>query len=475
MFNLFCSCAEKNCGKLAIIFRNQKITFGQLKSDVCDLRLKLRKQGIFGNKTVGIYMEKGSEYVKTVLALLGCGVSIVPLSIYYTEEEISCICLNAQIDYIITSSILNMNCSVLQYTDILNEMLDEEHDFYGNPTLLLLTSGSTGEPKVSIIPEEILFNRTKAEINQFNILQNDVFCINTPLYHCVGFRMMVTAMTNGLTIILNDIFVPGQWLEMVRLFKPTYTILSPNQIVDLVNYAENKKIQIKDFMFTLRTIISTGAKLRREVKEAFLNLIDCDLYDVIGSSETEFIAINKCQLNQKDELIGKPFKDVEIKILPYDGCQDGTGEVLCKSDMLFAGYFGNDEKTEMALCNGFFRTGDRGYIDEGELYLTGRIKKVIICSGVNIYPEDIEKIIMEDDRISDCYVFGVEDDRCGEVVAVIVAGHEITKDDIRRKCIEKLAIFQLPRLVYIIEKIPRNDMGKVPIDIIKKLISKGDT
>lgn len=468
LFSLFCLRATNNIDKVAIIFNNKKITFGKLLQDVYAVRLKLRKYGICNGKTVGIYIEKNPDYIKTILALLGMGVNIVPLSLYYTMEEIESICEKVQINYVITSNKMNVSCHTIQYKQLADVELLEQYEFHGDSTLFLLTSGSTGIPKVSIIPEKTLLRRTEAEFVQFSLSPDDIFCINTPLYHCVGFRMMLTALTKGVTIVLNGNFVPKQWIEIVKMWEPTYTILSPNQIVDLVGFAKDDVQQFKESIASLRIIISTGAKLKRVIKEDFLSLINCNFYDVIGSSETEFIAINKCQVNQSDKLVGKPFDNVEIVISPFGANENGVGEILCRSDMLFDGYWGDNKQTEKSMVNGFFKTGDMGYFDNGELYLVGRVKRIIICSGVNIYPEDIEKAVLEDERITDCYVFGVNNDRCGEVVAIIVAGNGITKDDVKRICLEKVAIYQQPRLVYVVDKIPRNEMGKVPIDIINK-------
>ena len=152
-----------------------------------------------------------------------------------------------------------------------------------------------------------------------------------------------------------------------------------------------------------------------------------------------------------------------------DRCKDVHLEIICKSNMLFSGYYNDIELTGDSFINGFFKTGDMGFIDNGLLYLTGRKKNMVICSGINIYPADIEKVLLEDERITDCYAYGIPDDRCGEKLAVIVESTTLTEKEVKVICLKRLAIYQQPRDIRIVENIKRDSMGKIRIDNRKRL------
>ena len=170
----------------------------------------------------------------------------------------------------------------------------------------------------------------------------------------------------------------------------------------------------------------------------------------------------------KIKSVGRPVPGVKIEILREDGAvalPGEVGEIICKTPMIFGGYFKRPDLTAAAMWGDYFRTGDLGKLDEdGYLYYLGRIKEIIITGGINVYPKDIESVLSEHPSILENAVFPLPDDNLGEIVAVAIAPRNPDDFDLRKirfHCAEHLADFQQPRKYFLMKALPKNEMGKV--------------
>jgi long-chain acyl-CoA synthetase len=159
---------------------------------------------------------------------------------------------------------------------------------------------------------------------------------------------------------------------------------------------------------------------------------------------------------------------VEIRILRDDdeiAAPGEAGEIACKTPMIFGGYFKRPDLTRAAMWGEYFRTGDIGRLDQdGFLYFLGRKKDVIITGGINVYPADVESAVSEHASVAECAAFPVPDERLGEIVAVAVVPRSPGPFDrraLRFHCAERLADFQQPRKYFVVDALPKNNMGKV--------------
>jgi long-chain acyl-CoA synthetase len=209
--------------------------------------------------------------------------------------------------------------------------------------------------------------------------------------------------------------------------------------------------------------------LGHKTKIELLARLNCEFHECYGTSEIA-IATNLDGISAKTKLqsVGLPAPGVDVKIIGTNDEIVGAGalgEIVCKTPMLFGGYFKRPELTRAAMWGEYFRTGDMGRLDEdGFLYFLGRTKDIIICGGINIYPADIEAVVGEHASVQECAAFAFPDERLGEVVAVAIVPVDKAAFDLRQlrfHCAERLADFQQPRKFFIVDELPRNAMGKV--------------
>ena len=214
---------------------------------------------------------------------------------------------------------------------------------------------------------------------------------------------------------------------------------------------------------SLRVCISTGARLTASVTTAILEKFGVRVQQLYGSSEAGTIAI-QCR-QAPDSSIGRPLKNVDVKILDIDGTHVGpmeSGEIAIKSPAMTRGYVCESALNDETYHQGYLRTGDVGKIDrQGNLYVTGRIKRLINMSGVKVDPVEIEDVLKTHQKVKDAFVFGVNNHREIQVIkALIVADAECRCNEIVKHCRENLAEFKIPRIVEFVQQIPTDIMGK---------------
>ena len=167
--------------------------------------------------------------------------------------------------------------------------------------------------------------------------------------------------------------------------------------------------------------------------------------------------------------MGKPFDEAKIRRLFDDEERDcvvgEVGEIACMSKLTCKGYYKMDNMMQLAMVDGYFRTGDLGYVDEdGYLYFAGRKKELIITGAINVYPNDIDMVVGQIPEVEECAAFSYPDDRLGEVVALAIVRKddcELTERTIKTYCARNLADFQQPHKIFFVDALPKNAMGKL--------------
>ena len=460
IFENICSAIEKNKEKMAIVCNDESILYFDLLMESKKLADILIEKGAKAGSHIGIFQHKSIEFVISVCAILSIDAVMIPFNIGWTEEEVHNAVEIADVSILLyDKEIRCFNC---------NNIYSKED------CIFLMTSGSTGVPKIVQVSWSAMLTRLKMEVEEFALFDNDVVLISTPIYHSLGIRLLLTSLYLGTQIILPKTFYSKGWLEYIEKYQITYTITVPNQIVQILKEVGGRYDEYNEKLRTLKTILSTASYLPEDVKKEFVKVIRGNFYNFIASSETEFIAKINCKKDIGDNLLGYPFAGTKLCILKDDNSIGGVGEIgeiVCSSPQLFSKYYHNDCLTENAIYDGFYRTGDMGFLDErGCVHFSGRKKNVVICCGVNIYPRDVEEMINRCDGVIECVAMGLEDKGCGEILAVVVATNCLSKKEIQKYCVEHLAVYEQPREIIIVDSIQKNDLGKINKDEIKKSI-----
>jgi acyl-CoA synthetase (AMP-forming)/AMP-acid ligase II len=288
-----------------------------------------------------------------------------------------------------------------------------------------------------------------------------------PLFHIHGIvASTLSTLASGGTVVVPSKFNPLGFWRLVREYGVTWYSGVPTMHQLLLARTRREK---PAGAHTLRFIRSASAPLAVEVIHAMEEVFGVPFVEAYGMTEASHqMSSNLLPPKQrKAGSVGCP-TGIEISIMDIDGKhvpQGERAEVVIKGPSVFSGYENNPEANARSFVDGWFRTGDQGYLDtENFLHLTGRIKDLIIRGGENIAPREIDEVLLKHDAVSDAVAFGAPHPTLGEEVVAAVVLHQphgITEKELIKFCREKLAEFKCPKKIYIIESIPTTATGKV--------------
>lgn len=342
-----------------------------------------------------------------------------------------------------------------------------EHINGDESLILTMTSGSTGTPKPIDISQQNKVDRSLAHIRVYDLTKEDRILAATPLYHSLAERLVILPLILGATSILLPRFTPALWLKCAAEQKPTFTIAVSAQLAQILELLKQNNTEGID---SFRSIVSSSALLEEKVKMELIDKLHCEFHEMYGASETSTITDICFQTApNKQKSVGYPFDEAKVRILFDDEERDcvvgEVGEIACKSKLTCKGYYKMDNMMQLAMVDGYFRTGDLGYVDEdGYLYFAGRKKELIITGAINVYPNDIDMVVRQIPEVEECAAFSYPDDRLGEVVALAVVRKddcELTERTIKTYCARNLADFQQPHKIFFVDALPKNAMGKL--------------
>ena len=269
----------------------------------------------------------------------------------------------------------------------------------------------------------------------------------------------------GATYILQNKFDADKVIKTIEKENVTHMVLVPSQIIELLNHKYFDPNKLK----SLEMLLSVGAPLLLEYKKLISKILPGIFYELYGITEGFFTYLDREDVMKKIKSVGAVPPFVDIKILKNTGeeCSpEEIGEICGRGPMMMTGYYNKPELTKKVVVNGWLHSGDLGYIDkDGFLYLVDRVKDMIISGGVNIFPKDIEEIIIQHPEITEVSVFGIPNKKWGEspVAAVITRSNKgICKEKLIKWTNERVnAKFQRISDIIIYNSFPKNIAGKI--------------
>ncbi|UWE04314.1 class I adenylate-forming enzyme family protein [Laceyella sacchari] len=331
--------------------------------------------------------------------------------------------------------------------------------------MIIYTSGTTGQPKGVMCTHANVYAAGIANVNTLDLRFADRFLFVTPLFHISGMMFIVNALIRGITLVMAPNFTPSQLWELIDEEKINNMMSVPAMLPFML---EMLKTIDKD-LFSLRGIVCGGSRVPERLIREFDDL-GFSIIQVYGATEytgaiTYFLPemdLNRCHS------AGKGVYLTQIKILdPLTGqeCPTGeVGEIVVRSDSVFAGYWNNQEETDKVLKNGWYYTKDVGKLDEdGYLYVIDRLRDMVICGGEKVFPAQVEDVIQQLDGVAEVAVVGVKDAVWGELPRAYVVkaeGAVLTEDDVMAHARRHLADYKLIDVEFI-DELPKNSMGKV--------------
>jgi long-chain acyl-CoA synthetase len=344
----------------------------------------------------------------------------------------------------------------------------------GDVAMQLYTSGTTGLPKGAMLSNGNLGMLLPHVGPWWQFDETSVNLVCMPLFHIGGSGWALVGMGVGCHTILCREFVPAEILTALERHRVTNALFVPAMLQFLTAVPGAAE---RDYR-ALRSIVYGASPITDEVLVRSIKTFRCPFIQVYGLTETtgaitQLPAADHATDGPRARLLrsaGKPFPWVELRIVDPAGgrpCAVGeVGEVWTRSVQNFQGYWGRDEETTRTLdVDGWLRTGDAGYLDEdGYLFLTDRVKDMIVSGGENIYPAEVENVLSDHPAVADVAVIGVPDDRWGETVKAIVvrrAGSDAGGAEIVEFARDRLAHFKCPTSVDFVSSLPRNPSGKI--------------
>lgn len=340
----------------------------------------------------------------------------------------------------------------------------------------MYTSGTTGRPKgVLISHRNVLLNSYQSSMTT-GIWpdDNDKALVIAPTFHAVGLVGAMLGVIYGSAMIIHRDYDPVGMIETLANEQVTTVAVIPVMLQFSLAMVEN--IEQYDFS-ALKTINYGGSPISESLLADCMRIFGCDFVQGYGQTESTMALSFLTPEDHRRALQGEPgllrscgraVFATELKVVNSQGddCIGAeVGEIVARGPQVMQGYWQQSEATAQTIVNGWLHTGDAGYIDEnGYVYIQDRVKDLIISGGENIYPAEIENVLMAHPAIADVAIIGVADERWGEVpLAAIVAapGLEVTITELKSFCEGKLASFKIPKHIELVAGLPRNPSGKI--------------
>ena len=342
--------------------------------------------------------------------------------------------------------------------------------------LVLETSGSTSRPKVVPLSQDTIFVSAHYTGTSLRLTDKDR-CLNImPMYHIAGLvSPFLASLSSGGSVICTNGFSPETFFDCLKIFEPTWYSAVPTIHQSVLESAEECSFNLKQT--SLRFVRSTSFPLFESVFEKLERTFNLPVIQTFGLTEALPVASTPLHPYKRKPLsVGIPVSEVAIVDESGASLGNGTGEILIRGPQVFKGYENNPEATLAAFVDGWFRTGDLGYLDEeGFLYITGRLKEPINRGGQKVSPQEVEAVLMSHPSVREAAVFGIAHPRLGEAVASVVvpkASRKISEAELRQYSAERLAPFKVPQHIIFADSIPKGSAGKFNrTDLAQKFVS----
>ena len=331
--------------------------------------------------------------------------------------------------------------------------------------LLQYTSGTTGRPKGAMLTHgNLLANHEQMGATKLAVGADDVILCVLPLFHIYALNVaMAYGLAQGGTLLLVERFDPVTSLGLIESGGATVIIGAPPMYVAWVNLPTIADHDLSGVRFA----VSGAAPLPGEVLQRFSEGFGIPIWEGYGLTETSPVITSSAMDDEPRLGVGRPLPQVELRLVDDLGepVRSGDpGEVSVRGPNVFGGYWEQPEATAEALRDGWLRTGDIGYAWEGHLHLIDRKRDLILVSGFNVYPREVEDVLYRHPKIAEAAVVGAPHPYTGECVKAVVVladGVEATAEEIIAHCRESLARFKCPEVVEFTDELPRLPSGKI--------------
>ncbi|MEL4320381.1 long-chain fatty acid--CoA ligase [Leifsonia sp. YIM 134122] len=490
--------ARRTPERPAVHFLGHTISYGELWDQTRAYAGALQARGIGRGDRVAMLVPNVPDFARVYYAVLSLGAVVVPVHLLFKAEEIGYVLRDSGADLLVAAAPLlaaavpaALETGVPLVTVLApagtpgtdgTELprLEAEASVAApivrhvsvRPTdaaTILYTSGTTGTPKGAVGSHLAIVEQVHcALIDAFDMTPDDVIFGGLPLFHTFGqTAVMNVAFRRGASVILLPKFDADQALELLVAHRATVFTAVPTMFVGMIEAARRTEVRPP-----LRYAVSGGAALPVAVLEAFAAEYGAQVHEGYGLTETSpTVSFNTVFEPIRPGTVGRPYWGIDVAIAEaevegrIEFSPDGElGEIVVRGHNLFKGYLGRPDASAEAVVDGWFRTGDLGTYSEGIVTIVDRKKDMIVRNGYNVYPTEVEAVIVRHPSVAQAAVFGLPDATHGQEVHVAVVpldGHEVDAEEIVAFTKERIAAYKYPRVVHLVDALPVGGSGKV--------------
>ena len=472
--------------RAAIHDRNGSLTWRELDERTNRLARALEASGAGGGDRVATLVRNGREAVEAIYASHKLGIAVAPLNTWGRSRELKhavqqsnptvliydvrhASALRPAVGGDVRLVAVGEGKDAIDGSVDYESFLEEQSDGplrplsldRSPPKILIHTSGTTGKAKAASRGTPL--GAILSLLGLFSIVpyrRSDVILCPPPLFHAFGLLTFTLAGLLGAPLVLPEKFDPEETLSLIDRHDVTAMSLVPVMVRRILDLPD--EVKSKSDLHTLRIILVSGSVLPDEVRRDAMALFGEIVYDLYGSTEAGWVAIATPEdMQEAPGTVGKPVPGVDVAAFGEDRTKQAPrdkGTLAVKSGMVFEGY-ASGEDTE--TFDGYLSIGDTGWLDEeGRLFVEGRADEMVVIGGENVYPVEVESVIEGMDGVQDVAVVGIPDQKYGQVLAAFVQG-SVDREQVVKYSRDNLASFKVPKVVEVVDELPRTSTGKV--------------
>ncbi|MBC6971283.1 o-succinylbenzoate--CoA ligase [Bacillus sp. Xin] len=452
--------------RIAIETKEERMSFAKLHEKVLSVCEHFSYLQVEKGQKVAVLMKNGTEMITVVHALSYIGAVAVLLNTRLSREELLWQMEDAEVVCLITDREFETEqVPVYIFEEVMHgpkktAVVQEEFSLEEVMTIIY-TSGTTGKPKGVILTYGNHWESAVGSSLNLGLRDDDCWLACMPMFHVGGLSLLMKNVMYGMRVLLVPKYDPDFIHEAIKTQGVTIISVVSKMLMDLL-----ERLGEETYPNSLRCMLLGGGPAPRPLLETCVAK-GIPVYQTYGMTETssQICTLSADYMLKKVGSAGKPLFPCQLRI-EKDGRvmpPNVEGEIVVKGPNVTRGYFKREDATRETIANGWLHTGDLGYLDEeGFLYVLDRRSDLIISGGENIYPAQIEEVLLAHPAVGEAGVVGKADEKWGQVPAafIVKAGH-VTEEEIIRFCEEKLAKYKVPKEVHFLSELPRNASKKL--------------